>query len=234
LAIVLAADLVCYMDRMVMASAIPFIGKDFHLSPLAMGGVLRAFFVGYSVMQVPGGLLADRFGPRAVAAGGITWWSLMTALTGLSTGLTSLLAIRLLFGFGEGPFPPAVSKIFSIWFPKEEIGRANGLQLALTAIGGAMAPLLVVALIRGWGWRYVYFVLFAPGMVVAILVWAFVRNARADSRYVAPQELAEFDPAPPEKIAFRKSLNDALKTPSVLWCAACLFLSNSVAWGLAN
>ena len=55
LAVLFGAYLLCYMDRMAIATAIPFIAEDFHLSPLAMGGVLSAFFVGYAAMQIPGG-----------------------------------------------------------------------------------------------------------------------------------------------------------------------------------
>src|SRR5437867_1718123 len=85
------AYLLCYMDRMVIATAIPFMAKDFHLSPLAMGGVLSAFFVGYSVMQIPGGLLADRFGPNRLMTASIVGWSCFTALTGTANSLPMLL-----------------------------------------------------------------------------------------------------------------------------------------------
>src|SRR5579859_5957013 len=98
LAILFLASALCYLDRMAMASAIPFIAKDFHLSQTAMGAVLSAFFIGYAAMQIPGGMLADRFGPRPVLTAGIAWWSIMTAATGLATGLSGLLALRLFFG----------------------------------------------------------------------------------------------------------------------------------------
>src|SRR5688572_25770347 len=104
LSVLVASWLLCYLDRMVMASAIPFIAEDFKLSPLQMGQVMSAFFVGYALMQIPGGLLADRFGPRIVLAVSLVWWSVMTALTGVVGGLAALLVIRVLFGLGEGPY----------------------------------------------------------------------------------------------------------------------------------
>src|SRR4051812_20664517 len=118
LGILSCAWLLCYVDRMVMATAIPFIAKDLHLSPLVMGGVLSAFFAGYALMQIPGGLLADRFGPRAVLTASIAWWSVLTALTGMVPGLTAMLVIRTLFGVGEGPFPSSAAKALSNWFPR--------------------------------------------------------------------------------------------------------------------
>jgi MFS family permease len=80
LAILFSAYLLCYMDRMAIATAIPFIAKDFGLSPLGMGGVLSAFFVGYALMQLPGGMLADKFGPRRVMTASIVSWSLFTVI----------------------------------------------------------------------------------------------------------------------------------------------------------
>src|SRR5678816_2176861 len=93
LGIMVAAYHICYIDRMVMASAIPFIATDLELSPLEMGQLLSAFFLGYALMQIPGGLLADRFGARVVLTTTIALWSIMTALTGMAAGLVTLLII---------------------------------------------------------------------------------------------------------------------------------------------
>ena len=139
LGILFCAWLLCYVDRMVMATAIPFIAQDLLLSPLVIGGMLSAFFAGYALMQIPGGLLADRFGPRAVLTASIGWWSVLTALTGMVHGLTAMLAVRVLFGVGEGPFPPSAAKAIASWFPRREVARANGLLLASTSIGATVA-----------------------------------------------------------------------------------------------
>ena len=234
LAIFLFAWPLCYVDRMVMASAIPFIAEDLHLSPLSMGAVLSAFFAGYVLMQVPGGMLADKFGPRAILTFSIAWWSILTALTGMVSGLTAMLAIRFLFGMGEGPFPPAVSKTLSIWFPHRQLGRANGLLIGASYIGATVAPLLAVVLITTWGWRSLFYVLFAPGAILAIVVWQFVRNSPADTRLVTSQEMMEYGAIAVQQTPLKSSLSDALRTPNILWCAACNFLSNMLAWGLMN
>jgi sugar phosphate permease len=234
LATLFCAYLLCYLDRMVMASAIPFIAEDFHLSPIRMGEVLSAFFAGYALMQIPGGLLADRLGPRVVLTASIAWWSILTALTGLAPGLTVMLVIRVLFGFGEGPFPSAASKALSIWFPHRELGRANGVLLTSTAIGATVAPLVVAALIARWGWRSVFEALFLPGIVIAVVVWRYMRNSPAESRQMTAKELSEYDAVTVHATPTKSSLSESLRTPAVLWCAACLFLANMVGWGLLN
>lgn len=225
LGILFAAYLLCYMDRMVMASAIPFIAAEFRLSPLGMGGVLSAFFAGYSVMQIPGGMLADRFGSRRVLTGSIVGWSIFTALTGAAGSVSVLLVIRFLFGWSEGPFAPTASKTVAQWFPPEEVGRANGLQLAAVNIGAALAPLIVMPLIVHWGWRAVFYSLLVPGIVLALIVWLSI----ADS---PPRPDREERPVVDDSAGIR--IAQVLRMPAVIWCSSSLFFGNIAAWGLMN
>ena len=94
--------IVSYMDRMAMATAIPYIAKEFNLTPVTMGGVMSAFFIGYATFQIPGGILADKFGPRRVMTAAILWWSVFTFFTGMVHNLFNMMWIRVVFGVGEG------------------------------------------------------------------------------------------------------------------------------------
>jgi sugar phosphate permease len=235
LGIIVVSYLICFVDRMVMASAIPFIAADLQLSPMATGQVLSAFFAGYALMQIPGGLLADRFGPRVVLTTTIVLWSIMTALTGMASGLVALLAIRVLFGVAEGPFPPAVSKTVSQWFPTRELSRTTGLLVGATAVGASVAPIFVVALIVNWGWRSVFYSLLVPGVVLALVVWYYITNSPAESRRVTPQELKDYDgDLSTQQAPLKATLLQSLRTPAVLWCAASFFFLNLTNWGLLN
>jgi sugar phosphate permease len=217
-----------------MASAIPFISRDLQLSPMAMGEVLSAFFVGYALMQTPGGMLADRFGPRSTLTFSILWFSGMTALTGLSPGLSSILVTRVLFGLGEGPFPPGVSRAIANWFPPSELGTANGIQLGAAGLGATLAPVLVVSLIIRWGWRTFFFAFCLPGVVLALLVWVYVRNSPRESPRVGTQELLEYKDNSFRPTPLILSLTYSLRSSAVAWCAATLFLANVMMWGLYN
>jgi sugar phosphate permease len=227
LLILFAAYLLCYMDRMLMATALPFVAKDFGLSPLAMGGVLSAFFLGYSMMQIPGGLLADRFGPRRVLIASVVGWSCFTAWTGTAGSLAAMLIIRTLFGVSEGPFPSAASKTIALWFPQREVGRANGLQLAAVNVGAAFAPLLIAPLILQFGWRFAFYSLLMPGLLLALLVCRVIQDA--------PARLDDEECSHPRSgSAAGIGIRQMMKTPAVLWCAATLFLGNIAGWGLMN
>jgi len=224
----------CYLDRMVMASALPFITRELNLSPLGAGEVLSAFFVGYAISQIPGGLMADRYGPRPMLTVAIIWWSLMTGLTALAPGLLALLLTRLLFGLGEGPFPPAAYKTMAVWVPRSALGRASGLQQAATAVGATVAPLFVATAVLRWGWRSSFYLLVVPGFALAFLMWRYVRNSPQESGRVLAQEMGDYGSPTPAPAPGKTTFAMTLRMPAVAWCAISFFLANSVAWGLMN
>ena|SRR5579859_7070874 len=83
LSVLFATWIVSHMDRMAMSVALPYIAADFHLSSIESGALMSAFFAGYAISHIPGGVLADLFGSRKVATIAMLWWSAFTALTGL-------------------------------------------------------------------------------------------------------------------------------------------------------
>jgi sugar phosphate permease len=215
---------------MVMASAIPFIAKEFHLSSLSMGSVLSAFFVGYSLMQIPGGLMADRFGARRTVIAALVAWSLFTAATGLVGSFTAMLVVRALFGVSEGLFPPAAAKAIAIWFPGDEIGRANGIKLAATQLGPMLAPPLAAAVIVKWGWPWVFLSLLLPGLILVPIVWWNLRDSPPQTQTEKQTEHA--DCKVPHGIKF--AVTRLLKMPTIMWCCTAVFAANLANWGLMN
>lgn len=220
--------LVCYLDRLVMASAIPFIAKDLHLSATESGAVMSAFFAGYALMQIPGGILADRYGPRRILVSTILVWSLFTALTAWTTTLISLIVVRVLFGVSEGAAPSAVSKAVRIWAP-EEVGRVNGLLLAATQLGPALAPLFVATLIAEWGWRGVFLALLVPGMLLAALVFNVMANAHAGAAAVlVPEGGRHASPS------IKAGLGRILRYPPMQFSVGCAIFASIANWGLMS
>lgn len=225
LAILFCAYFLCYLDRMAMASALPFIAREFDLSPTAMGAVLSAFFLGYALMQIPGGMLVDRFGSNRVITASLTCWSVCTALTGTAGSLAALLMLRILFGLSEGPFAPAASKTIAVWFPQREVGRANGIQLAGINIGAVIAPLLVAPMIVHWGWRSVFLSLLAPGLVLAVLIKAFIKDSPPQTTYAVSEAGSRTANA---------GVVQVMRVPAVFWCSVTLLFANIASWGLMN
>jgi MFS family permease len=183
--------IVSYLDRMAMATAIPYIAKEFNLTPVAMGVVMSAFFVGYATFQIPGGILADRFGPRKVLSGAILWWSAFTFLTGTVTSLFSMIWIRVLFGIGEGIAPAATWKSCANWSPAKERSATSALMMCSNALGPALAPLFVAAVMAAWGWRAVFYSLIIPGLLLVIWIWFGLADDPAQKTGITQAELDE-------------------------------------------
>jgi sugar phosphate permease len=225
-----------YMDRMVMTVAIPYIARDLNLSTVEMGVVMSAFFAGYALFQIPGGLLADKFGARKTMVTAISWWSIFTGLTAMVSNLTSMLVVRVLFGIGKASFPGGSWKTLSNWFPKKERATANGFMLSSNALGPAIAPLFVVGIMATFGWRGVFASLVIPGIILSVIMWIVVRDNPADSKMVSPEELKEIQEGSEETRNSTKkmSFKDVL-SQSMVWKIVFIWFTFDITfWGFSS
>jgi ACS family glucarate transporter-like MFS transporter len=176
-----------YLCRVNVSVAGALLMGEFGLSQVQMGRVFSAFLLGYALFQVPGGMLADRWGARRVVAIVAWWWVLATLLQALvgwgplggsAAGvLWMLVALRFVLGVGAAPTYPASAQGIAKWIPPSARGRANGIVIGSVGLGSALAPPIVSAVMVGWGWRASLVVSSLPALVIAI-VWLFVREPR--------------------------------------------------------
>jgi ACS family glucarate transporter-like MFS transporter len=160
---------ISYLDRVCISMTAPFMQQDLGLSDAQVGYVFSAFTFAYAVFEIPGGWLADRFGPRLMMTRVVVWWSLFTAATGFVGGIVSLVLVRFLFGMGEAGMFPGLSRAFSRWFPESWRGNAFGLAIMTALIGGALTQKVTAELLGTWHWHWrVIFLVYA----VAGLAWA--------------------------------------------------------------
>ena len=133
---------ITYLDRVCISVAGPRIQEALRIGPVGWGWVTGVFTLSYAAFEIPSGALGDRIGPRRVLTRIVLWWSAFTSLTGAMTGFYPLLVTRFPFGMGEaGAFPNATIAV-ARWFPTHERGRACGIFLMASQLGGAIAPLL--------------------------------------------------------------------------------------------
>ena len=174
-----------YFDRTIMSIAGPGIIKEFQLSETAMGTVYSAFTLGYALLMIPGGRLADRFGPRRV----LTWMALgsalFTALTplGARPGLgaywgviPSLIIMRLGFGLSTAPLYPTCGRMNLNWIPLWQRGRVQGVVTAGSGFGGAVAPVLFAWMIAAIGWRASFLAAAAATTALGAAWFFYVRD----------------------------------------------------------
>ncbi|MEV4219552.1 MULTISPECIES: MFS transporter [unclassified Nonomuraea] len=166
-----------YVDRVMMAVALPFIGAEFALTKTEQGWLITVFSLVYLLCQIPGGMLADRFGARRLLVASLVLWSAFTALTGLAWGLAALLVIRALFGVGQGLFPGASFKAIAERTTPERRATAAGAMLASNVLGGGLAPLIAAPLLLVFGWRDTFLVAAVAGVAIGVLLWSLLPRA---------------------------------------------------------
>jgi sugar phosphate permease len=203
------AFLISYVDRSAISLALGQIGKDFDLQAADLGIISSAFFLGYAVMQIPGGWLADRFGSKYVIVVAIAMWSVFTVMTSFAWSLASLIAVRLVFGLTEGAFPAASFKGLAELFDRPERPKLAALLTSSNYAGSMVAPLIMAPLIIAMGWRYAFEAIGFAGIAFAVVYIFLVPHVRpAAGSGVEPASIGAH--APTGKAEARELLKDPL------------------------
>ena len=181
---------IAYIDRVNISVAGPTMRKELGLTPTELGLIFSAFAYPYAAMQIVGGWMSDRFGPRLVLAVLSLLWATATILTGVSWSVASLVAFRILVGVGEGGAFPAATRAFASWLPVRERGFAQGITHSFARLGGALTPPIVLAIVARYGWREAFYVLGAASLAWTAVWVASFRNTPDEHPWITGSELA--------------------------------------------
>ncbi len=184
-------SLFLYIDRACISAAKEEVSFDLGLTDNQMGWVLSAFALGYALFQVPGGIFADRYGPRRVLSLIIGLWSVFTALTGMVKSYLGMLIVRFFFGASEAGAFPGMSRAVYSWIPLKERGIVQGINFSGSRIGAAFAMPLVAWMIKATGWRNSFIILGAAGVAFAIVWFVFFKDD-PEKHPGIPEEEKEF------------------------------------------
>jgi ACS family hexuronate transporter-like MFS transporter len=165
-----ASTVINYVDRQTLSLLAPYLKVQYHWSNTDYASLVIAFRVAYSIGQTLLGRLMDRIGTRRGLSLTVAFYSLISMLTPLASGLYSFGIFRFLLGAGESANWPAATKAVSEWFPKHERGLATALFDSGSSVGGAIAPFIVLWIYFRWGWRPAFVV---PGCLgfLWLIVW---------------------------------------------------------------
>jgi len=227
-----------YIDRASLSVAMPLIAKEFDLSPTMQGLILSSFFWTYALMQVPGGMLADKYKPRIVIACATVFWGAFQALAAVCTSATTLLLTRLGLGAAEAPIYPAGGKLNAIWMTQNERGRGATLLDGGAPLGAALGAIIITWLISALGsWRLAFVVAGVGTVIAGVVAWRYIRNSprehagvnELEARYIEDAQANEHR-AEPANLSGRSL--DFFKYRSV-WCMAIGWMCfNTVFYGL--
>ena len=178
-----------YVDRSCLSTAKGSIVGEFGLTGEQFGWIGAIFGLGYALFQVPSGLLADRFGPRALLSSVVAIWSVFMALTGAAWSYLSMMIFRFLFGAGEAGAFPGVARACYSWIPVKERGMVNGINFSGSRIGAAAAMPLVAWMIAALKWRMTFEILAGSGLVFAVIWYLWFRNDPTEKSGISKEEL---------------------------------------------
>ncbi|MFO0907934.1 MAG: MFS transporter [Isosphaeraceae bacterium] len=189
---------IAYLHRVGFATAAPELKAYLGLTDRQLSYLMGAFMLSYGVVEIPFGMLSDRFGVRTLLCMLVLAWSALTAAIagvlwlpgGAALALGYLLVLRVLFGVTQGGMFPSVSRMLADWMPVDERGLAQGCVWTSSRIGGAIAPLVVVALFALLGVGIVSFATMASlGLLWCLLFWPWFRNTPEEMPGVSQAEL---------------------------------------------
>lgn len=177
-----------YLDRTNISVAASSIQKDFGLNSVTLGVIFSAFGWTYAFMQIPGGWILDRFGPRLVYAFSLCTWSIVTLMQGFTRNFATLFGLRLGLGFFEAPAFPTNSRVVAAWFPQQERALATGVYTAGEYVGLAFATPILFWLLSNFGWHSIFIVTGIIGIIFTV-VWVKVYRDPKYSNSINKEEM---------------------------------------------
>ncbi|WP_293975225.1 MFS transporter [Sphingomonas sp.] len=167
LILLFCAIAVNYLDRSSLAVAAPNIQAEYGLSKTQLGLLFSVFSWTYVLMQLPAGWLLDRIGPTRAYGFALIAWSACTMAFASVRSFTAMIGLRLVLGVAEAPAFPANNKFVSNWFAASERGRATAVWVCGQYSGLALALPVLTWIIATAGWRTMFALSGAAGLVLA-------------------------------------------------------------------
>lgn len=174
--------LINYIDRIGLSVAAPQIQEAFKLTPVDMGLLFSAFAWSYSLLQIPVGMVLDRFGPTRVGRWGAFLWGLASVITAFSSGFAGIFAARILLGIAEAPAFPVSSKATGYWFPRSERGTATAIFDAAAKFSNVIGVPLVAVTVVAFGWRWGFGLTAVLSFSYFLAFLLFYRDPSADPK----------------------------------------------------
>ena len=174
-----------FFDRNSLNYLAPFVAPDLHLNNTQIGLLSAGFSFAWAVAGYLGGALSDASGRRkSFLLVAFVIFSMCSFLSGLATSFAMLLASRILMGLSEGPIMPVTQSLVALESSEKRRGLNMGFvqNFGSNLIGSTVAPLVLVRLADLYGWRASFYIAGIPGLILATLIWLYVREPEPGAR----------------------------------------------------
>ncbi len=213
-----------FIDKTAINIAIIPISEEFGLSSDHQGLIISAFFLAYSMTQLIGGYLVDRFGARRVLSSAVAVWSLGTAASGAVHNAVALAATRAMTGAGEAVFPAGGSVAITEHFEKSQMARAKSVLQSGASVGFAVGSIVITSLIAAHSWQMMFFALGGVGLFLSAALF-FIMKPENDTPAVKDKV---------ESVSEKKRIGALLKNSLTWKITLVYFFTNIVFWGLQS
>ena len=177
--------LIGFYQRVAPAVITDRLMADFGIGAAALGNLSAFYFYSYVAMQIPTGILADRWGPRRLLCAGAALAALGSALFAAAADIVWAGAGRLLIGAAVAVAFVSMLKLAAHWFAPRQYALASGMALLMGVVGGVVAGLPLRLLVEAYGWRAVMGVGAGATALLAAAIWLWVRDDPAQRGYAS-------------------------------------------------
>lgn len=186
------AFLLSFVDRLSWPPIMPMAMKDLGMSAQQAGSYMTAFYVGYVVTQLPGGLMTDHFGYRKVLLGSFLVMGIFTALMGTVHSYGTGLVFRVFAGIGSGAIFSACIRAIFDWFPGKGRGTAIGFFMTASSLGVSVVNLFVPTIAKNFGWHTSFYASGLLPLVVLSFAYYFLKERSGEKERKQAQAAASF------------------------------------------
>jgi MFS family permease len=225
-----------YADRQAIAAVFPELEREFGFNKEQLGLIGSAFMWVYAGGALFAGLIVDRFRRKHLILGGCIFWSFVTVMTGWCSKLGHFVTVRALEGFGETFYFPASMSLTSDYHGKRTRSRALAFHQSSVYAGTILGSWLGALLAMHYGWRVGFYLFGGAGMVLALVLYRFLREPRrgeseADlqSSVSNPPAAAPGGPSSESPLSIRETFRVIFRSPSVILLMLAFVCANAVA-----
>lgn len=178
-----------YLDRANFGFAVAGgMAEDLDITKSTSSLLGSLFFLGYFFFQIPGAHYASHKSAKKLIFISLILWGALAATTGMVSNVTSLIVIRFMLGVVESAVMPSMLILLSQWFTRKERSRANTFLILGNPVTVLWMSVLSGYLIDSMGWRWMFILQGAPGIVWAFIWWKMIDEKPGDADWLLTEE----------------------------------------------
>ena len=204
-----------YADRQSIYSVFPKLREEFGFGPVQLGIIGSAFMWVYAAGAPLAGFIGDRLRRKDLILGGCLFWSFVTVTTGWCAKLWQFVTVRALEGFGETFYFPASMSLVSDYHDQRTRSRALSFHQSSVYLGTILGSWLGAWFAERHGWRIGFYFFGGMGMVLALVLYKFLREPRRGEAEIAAGEIVQNAVRVTEKLSVGETLRVIFRTPTV-------------------